>query len=71
MHKIDISILITTYNRAKYLKHLLQNIKNGVGELDFKYEILISNNGSKDDTSNVVDLFRQYIHLDYFVGLLP
>ena len=42
MVKFDISILITTYNRSKYLKHLLENIKDGISDLDFNFEILIS-----------------------------
>ena len=59
MAKFDISILITTYNRSKYLKHLLENLKDGISDLDFNYEILISNNASNDDTCSVVDSFKK------------
>ena len=67
MAKFDISILITTYNRSKYLKYLLENIKDGVSDLDFNYEILISNNASNDDTCSVVDSFKKEFDFTYFV----
>ena len=67
MAKFDISILITTYNRSKYLKHLLENIKDGVSDLDFNFEILISNNASNDDTCSVVDSFKKEFDFTYFV----
>ena len=57
--KILLSIAIPTYNRAAFLKNLLDNIVSQVSEVRDKVEICISNNGSTDNTREVVMNFKK------------
>ena len=41
MIRPELSILIPTYNRSKYLDHLLNYIKDEIYALDFTYEIVV------------------------------
>ena len=56
MSDIKLSICIPTYNRAIYLRHALEHCENL--NLDFPYEIVISDNASTDDTTKVVSEFQ-------------
>ncbi|MCP3851083.1 MAG: glycosyltransferase [Gammaproteobacteria bacterium] len=47
-----VSIIIRTYNEQKYLDELLQSIKKQQCE-DVKYEIILVDSGSTDDTLNI------------------
>lgn len=58
-NKILLSIAIPTWNRAPYLENLLNNILPQVRELKEKVEICISNNGSTDNTREVVMKFKE------------
>ena len=63
-----ISIITPTFNRSYELDHLIESINNQT--LDHKYfEMIISDDGSKDDTekkikkwSDVVDFKLKYIN---------
>lgn len=58
-NKFFLSIAIPTWNRASYLKNLLDNIvpqARGAGE---RVQICISNNGSTDNTREVVMKFKE------------
>ncbi|MCX6720722.1 MAG: glycosyltransferase family 2 protein [Candidatus Staskawiczbacteria bacterium] len=54
-----ISIAIPTYNRADFLKNLLNNIMPQVEEMNGLVEICISNNDSNDKTHEVATSFRE------------
>jgi len=54
MHKPKVSILIMTYNQDAYLARA---IKSALSQTYENIEILISNNGSSDNTSKVVESF--------------
>ncbi len=54
-----LSIAILTWNRAPYLENLLNNILPQAKELKEKVEICISNNGSTDNTREVVMEFKE------------
>ncbi len=58
-NKILLSIAILTWNRAPYLKNLLNNILPQARELKEKVEICISNNNSTDNTREVVMKFKE------------
>ncbi len=63
MSNIKISICIPTYNRAKYIERLLNNI------IDQKFhglEVVIVNDGSKDNTSEIVSSYESNLRLNYF-----
>ncbi len=49
-----VSICVPTWNRAEKLRHLLERITEQGLELDEKPEICISNNGSTDNTGEIV-----------------
>jgi glycosyltransferase involved in cell wall biosynthesis len=51
-----LSILVTTYNRAKYLDELLKVLEHEVQGLDniLEYEIIVADNASTDRTAEVV-----------------
>lgn len=48
---MKLSIIIPTYNEEKYLPKLLKSIKQQ--ELEFDYEIIVSDNNSTDKTTNI------------------
>ena len=54
-----ISIAIPTYNRATFLENLLSNIAPQAKELEGIVQICISNNGSSDNTQEVVVNFQK------------
>ena len=58
-----LSICIPTYNRARYLECLLQDIAAVLPGLGFSYEILIGDNCSHDDTPEVVAKYASRLAL--------
>ena len=57
--KILLSIAIPTYNRAPYLENLLNNILPQAIQSKERVEVCISNNGSTDNTREVVMNFKK------------
>lgn len=57
--KILLSIAIPTWNRARILEKLLDNVSRQAEEFKGKVEICVSNNGSTDDTREVVLNFQK------------
>lgn len=53
--KIDLSIIIPCYNVEKYVRECIESVLNQ--KTNFKYEIIVINDGSKDGTLNVL---REY-----------
>jgi glycosyltransferase involved in cell wall biosynthesis len=54
INNVKLTVALCTYNRANYLKHAVQSIL----EQSFKnYELLIMDNHSTDDTTNVINSF--------------
>jgi glycosyltransferase involved in cell wall biosynthesis len=66
MHKdILLSVIICTYNRAGYLKLVLDSLtRQTVSKND--YEIVIIDDGSSDNTREVVELFKPLLPISYF-----
>ena len=60
-----ISICIPTYNRAKCLQILLNDIYNEFSNFPFSYELIISNNASSDDTDAVVESWSKKLPIFY------
>ncbi|MBR0557904.1 glycosyltransferase family 2 protein [Ciceribacter sp. L1K23] len=56
MTDIKLSICIPTFNRARFLEHLLGTLADKAGT-DLSHEIVISDNASTDDTTAVVERF--------------
>ena len=53
-----VSLCIPTYNRAPYLKALLQSIVAYLPANECRLEILVADNAGSDDTPAVIDAFR-------------
>ncbi|MDD5547440.1 MAG: glycosyltransferase family 2 protein [Candidatus Pacebacteria bacterium] len=56
-----LSIIIPAYNEAKRLPMTLIDIDKHLKDQDFTYEIIVVNDGSKDETADVVNRFLSLI----------
>lgn len=63
---IVLSICIPTFNRARYLESLLEEIVANIGKLQYDYEILIGDNCSEDATPQIVEGFKDRLNIRYF-----
>lgn len=59
INKIDISIVIPAYNEEKRLEKTLQRILTYLQEKDCDYEIIVVDDGSRDETLAVAGRFSQ------------
>ena len=57
-----ISFIIPVYNEESRIGHSLEKITAYLNPLDFEYEIIIIDDGSKDNTLSVIQAFNQNIH---------
>ena len=57
------SIVIPTYNRAKFIAELLQALSN---QSIKDFEVLVCDDGSTDNTREVVELFSYRLNIRYF-----
>ncbi|MEM4260030.1 MAG: glycosyltransferase family A protein [Candidatus Woesearchaeota archaeon] len=63
--KVTLSVILCTYNRAEYLKRVLDSIKKQTLPEDM-YEIIIIDDGSIDDTKKVIESFINILPISYF-----
>lgn len=61
---MKVSVIIPTYNKASRLKYMLQGLSNQDLEKD-DFEVIIINDGSMDNTEEVVNGFRKEINIKY------
>ena len=61
-----LSICIPTFNRARYLECLLQDLAEQIGKFGVSYELLIGDNCSQDNTEEIVAKYDQQLNLVYF-----
>lgn len=61
---IDISIVIPTYNRELLLEKTLNSLSQQEAE-GIEYEVIVSDDGSEDETFNVVNLYKKRINIKY------
>lgn len=61
-----LSICVPTFNRARYLECLLDDLVAQIPEFGFSYELLIGDNCSEDDTTDVVSRFKGQLNIRYF-----
>ena len=54
-----LSICIPNYNRGKYLNNCLNSILLAKSFSSLKFEICISDNGSKDDILSIINLYKK------------
>ena len=60
-----LSICLSTFNRARYLDCLLQDLVAHIGELGCSYELLIGDNASQDETPEVVRRYEGQLAMRY------
>ncbi|MFT7643659.1 MAG: glycosyltransferase involved in cell wall biosynthesis [Pirellulaceae bacterium] len=62
---LDLSIIITTYQKPEHLTKVLESTACQK-EVDGRFEVIVSDDGSTDETKTVVDSFRKRV--DFHVG---
>ncbi|NWF98111.1 MAG: glycosyltransferase family 2 protein [Nitrospirae bacterium] len=62
---VPLSVILCTYNRANYLKMVLDSILHQTFPTDM-FEIVIIDDGSVDDTKKVVESFKSSLPIFYF-----
>lgn len=60
-----LSICVPTFNRARFLDCLLNDLVAHIGELGCSYELLIGDNASGDDTAGVVRSYEGKLSIRY------
>src|SRR6476660_8957423 len=60
---VDFSVIIATYNRADYLRECLVSL---VSQTYKNFETIIVDDGSTDNTEDVVDKFASLLNIKYF-----
>ena len=67
-----VSIVIRVYNEEKILPTAIAGLRERLKELDFTYEILLAENGSKDRTREIgVELGAKYPEVSMFSASEP
>lgn len=62
---MQISLIVPTYNRAYFLEQAFESIKNQKG-FDFNdLEIIVVNDGSTDNTKNVIEKWSDFFDIKY------
>ncbi|PNZ34328.1 glycosyltransferase, partial [Mammaliicoccus vitulinus] len=58
------SVIISTYNGSKNIIHTIENIVESLN--NFNYEIIIINDGSTDDTRELLEDYKDNIQFKIF-----
>lgn len=67
MSPVELSILIPVYNEAEIVEASTRELVAGVRELDIPFEILLCENGSRDDTVSILErLAAEFEELRWF-----
>jgi glycosyltransferase involved in cell wall biosynthesis len=64
LYKYDVSVIIPTYNRSELLGYSLESLVNQTIGKD-RYEVIVGDDGSLDDTSEVVKTYSQLMNMKY------
>ena len=55
---MKLSVIIPAYNESKRIGKTLRNIQEYLSKQDYDHEIIVVNDGSKDNTAEVVESLR-------------
>ena len=58
MNKLQVSIVIPVYNEERVIKSVLESVIEVVQSMKWRSEIIVVNDGSTDDTENIVATFN-------------
>lgn len=60
-YKYDVSVVMTTYNRADLVERCVKSILSNIPKNDkYKVEYIFVNDGSKDNTEEILERYRTY-----------
>ncbi len=59
---MKLSVIIPTYNRAKYITESIDSVLSQRG-IDFEYEVIVADDGSEDDTLDVLKKYGDKIKI--------
>ncbi|MDO4794163.1 MAG: glycosyltransferase family 2 protein [Filifactor alocis] len=63
-YKYDVSVIMTTYNRADLVERCVKSILSNVPKDDkYKVECIFINDGSKDNTEEILNRYKAYPHV--------
>jgi len=62
---MDISVIICTYNRSDSLRRTLEHLQNMEVPEEIRWELLVVDNNSKDDTKAVAESFREIMKIRF------
>ena len=65
---MKLSIVIPCYNEAKDIAKNVETVKNYLNDKGFDYELLLVNDGSKDNTKEVIESIPGIIPLSYDIN---
>jgi len=68
INTIDISIIVPLYNEEKVFDQLIQRLSNVISNTTFKCEVLLVNDGSSDNTAQLIE--RVCLKDNQFTGIL-
>ncbi len=55
--EIDITFFVSCYNEAKHIERTLQTVCDAANEVGVRFEVLVIDDGSKDDSRDIVRAF--------------
>lgn len=56
---MDVSVVILTFNSARYIERCLNDLITALEEANKKYEIFVIDNGSRDDSPRLVEALKK------------
>ena len=62
---MKLSIIIPCYNEAKDLKEKVEQVKHKLNTLNIETELILVNDGSKDNTQEVINSIDGVVHSGY------
>lgn len=64
MDNIDLSIIVPAYNVEQYIERCIESLVNQM--TNYKFEIIVVNDGSTDNTVNVLTKYKKYHNIKIF-----
>ena len=61
MENLDFSIVLPAYNESENLPDLVRSLKRVLNEVNIKSEIIVVDNGSNDNTAEILELLKKAI----------
>ena len=58
MSEIDVTVILPVYNEERVINQVIREIKQVMSSLKYKYEIIVVNDGSKDNTAKILSQIK-------------